>query len=123
MNKLAPRAEIVTPAGSIWLPDWLCPFHPPEEHEKRSLFKHMQTVGLPPSAWNEWRRDIGCERVSEIKSLIHLFTIWLRVCKWQKSCKVEGVPECTWGAEIHRQVMSPNYATKKALTGPIDALS
>lgn len=103
MIKLAPNVAIDTPAGSIWMPDWVAPWHAPTIEEKQSLYDHMEVIELPPSAWNEWRREVNAERVSDIRSYLHLFTIWLRVARWQVSCRVPLVPGCVWGQSILEQ--------------------
>lgn len=120
MVMLAPYADINTPAGIVRMPDFVEPWHPPTAEDKRSLFAHMNAIGLPASAWNEWRRElhIGCERVGDIRSYFDLFTIWLRVARWQVSCRVLDVPRCEWGRTILEQARAPAPAVVRIKNPP-----
>lgn len=104
MNNLAPSTTFITPAGAIVVPDWLEPYFKPDKTETKSLHDHMNKAGLPATAWNEWRHEMLCERVSEIRSYYDLFTIWIRVALWQKSCRVNVEPIDEWGRMIFREL-------------------
>jgi hypothetical protein len=104
MQKLAPNQTFITPAGAILVPDWLEPYFCPSRAETLALYQHMEKIELPSTAWNEWRQDLECERVSEIRSYYHLFTIWIRVALWQKSCRVNVEPVDEWGRMIFREL-------------------
>lgn len=100
MNKLPPRMWIFTPAGNICVPDFLEPYLPPGQCELRAVFQYMHTAGVPSEKWNEWRRIINVTKVSEIKSLYNLFTLWMLILRWQYASKVEPTPTCELGTMI-----------------------
>lgn len=103
MSKLAASCTFITPAGAIRVPGWLEPYIPCNRADRLAMFEHIAKIELPATAWNEWRKEIECERVSEIRTYYHLFTIWIRIAKWQKSCRVNVDPADEWGAMIFRE--------------------
>lgn len=123
MIKLALSATFITPAGAIRVPDWLEPYFACSAADKRALFDHMAKIELPATAWNEWRKDLDCERVSEIRTFYDLFTVWIRVALWQRSCRVALEPRDEWGAMIFRELKANqiNFAltpTSRTIVSP-----
>lgn len=112
ISRLPPRAAVETPAGTVTAPDFFDPFSPPFPEERRTLYDHMHTVGLPVERWEEWGRIINVEKVSQINTLTKLLAVWAWLSAWQLEHGNETPPTCPMGLNIYEQVRSGSAKIK-----------
>lgn len=100
MNRLPDKLWIFTPAGNVCVPVFFEPYFPPDAENLRSVHQYIFAAGVPVAKWHEWRAIIGVERVSEIRSLYNLFTLWMFILRWQIESGVTPSPTCEIGTLI-----------------------
>jgi hypothetical protein len=91
MNQFA-RMWVITPAGNVCVPDFFEPWFPPEPENLRAVHQYLFAAGVPVAKWEEWRVIVEAERISDIRSLFGLFTLWMLIMRWQYENKVEPTP-------------------------------